>query len=127
VDKTTLTDVLSGKHLNMEERARRGAWPHPPIRFSELVQHVANQLLAERWFPTAWRERAPGDPVADRTVIERQAPDRFVVRFERSGPAMNLAEAGAKVFGTGAEEAAAFYLSSEFHLPGDLDGWKVIA
>ena len=126
MDKTTLTDVLSGKHLNMEERARRGAWPHPPLRFSELGQHIVHELSSARWFPTAWRERAPDGPVADRTVIERQAPGRFVVRFERSGPAMNLAEAGEKVFGT-AEEAAAFYLRSEFHLPGDLDGWKVIA
>ena len=125
MDQNTLTEVLSGRHLTMEERARRGVWPHPPLRFREPAPHLATLLASERWFPRPWLERRPDEAVGDRTVIERQGPAHYVVRFEGSGPAMNLAESGEKVFDN-AQEAAAFYLREELDLPGDLDGWRVV-
>jgi hypothetical protein len=125
MDPQTLTELLAGRHFGMEERIKRGAWPHPPLHFHDLTRHLAQVLTEQQWFPHPWHERQPHEAVADRTVIERQAPGRYVVHFERSGPAMNLAEAGDRVFHQ-PEEAAAFYLQAEFNLPGDLDGWKVV-
>ena len=125
MDANMLTEVLAGRHFNMEERFARSAWPHEPLRFEDVVTHLAAVLKERHWFPDPWLERLPGSPVADRTVVEREGTRRYVVRFERSGPWMNLAEAGERVFRT-PEEAAEFYLRAELHLPGDLDGWKVI-
>jgi hypothetical protein len=120
-----LTDLLAGRHFNIEERVTRGAWPHEPLRFCDLVAHLATVLAARRWFPRPWIERPADWPVGDRTVVENQGGHRYVVRFERSGPSMNLAEAGERVFLT-ARDAAEFYLRAELNLPGDLDSWKVV-
>ena len=121
-----LTAIVSGVHFNMEERIRRGAWPHPPLRLGDLVAHVAHVIESRDWFPRAWQPARPGAQVADLTVIERRGPNDFVVHLQRSGPSgFTVAQRGEREF-QHAEQAAAFYLKAEFQLPGDLDGWKVV-
>ncbi len=110
----------------MEERIRRGAWPHPPLLLRELVAHLARVIESRQWFPRAWDPSEPGKGVADLIVIERKSPREFVVHVQRADPSgFTVAERGERTFGTAAE-AASFYLRWELHLPGDLDGWKVI-
>jgi len=121
-----LTELLAGRHINMPERIARGAWPHAPLGFADLVNHLAGIVSHRRWFPQPWRECfSPCDPVADLTVIERRGESRYVVHIRRSGASMNLAEEGERVFADPAD-AAEFYLRTELHLPGDLDGWRVV-
>jgi hypothetical protein len=63
--------------------------------------------------------------VADITVIERKAANRYVVHYQRSGPSGGtIAAAGERSFRR-PEAAAKFYLTAEFNLPGGLDGWTV--
>jgi hypothetical protein len=120
-----LIALISGAHFSMEERIRQGAWPHPPLRLRDLVAHLARVLESRDWFPRAWHPAEPGAAVADLTVIERRGPGDFLVHFQRSGPSgFTVAERGQRAFRK-AEDAASFYLTAEFHLPGDLDGWKV--
>lgn len=125
MDSQLLTELLKGKHFNMRERIERGAWPHPPLHFNDLVNHLVSIIENQESFPVPWVERKDGSPVSDRTVIVRESTKKFVVYFERSGPFMNLAEKGEKVFCC-AKDAVDFYLRAELNLPGDLDGWKVI-
>jgi hypothetical protein len=60
-------------------------------------------------------------------VIERQGNDRYVYRAARAHPGdpYVLAESIERVFSS-AGHAARYYLKWDLHLPGDLDGWKVI-
>jgi hypothetical protein len=125
VDPEFLTELLAGRHFNMEERVTRGAWPNPPLQLTDLTHHLARVIEERGAFPSPWSERRPNAPVGDRTAVERRGPREFVGRYERSGPHGNLAEEGEHVFAS-AEAAAAWYLRAEFDLPGDLDGWRVV-
>jgi hypothetical protein len=127
VDAETLTFLLGQGHLNMQERTERGLWPHPPLKFDDVLRHLVQVLQTERWFPPAWRPAVPGEPVYEGGAIERRSSFRYVYHWQRSHP-LNpclLAEQGDKVFGS-AKAAARHYLKWDLHLPGDLDGWKVI-
>lgn len=125
MDADTLTELLSGKHLSMAERTARGVWPHPPLRFSEVVHHLARVIESCQWFPRPWAAARPGELVADVTVIERRAPNCYLVHGQRSGATgRTVAEQGSRTFES-SDEAAEFYLRAEFNLPGDLDGWRV--
>jgi hypothetical protein len=126
VTEEMLTAVLSGTHFSMDERIRRDAWPHPPLLLGDLIAHLARVVESRTWFPRPWSPAEPGSAVSDVTVIERRGPADFVVHFQRSGPSgVTVAEQGQQAFEK-AEQAAAFYLKWELHLPGDLDGWKVV-
>ena len=120
-----LTELLAGRHINMSERIARGAWPHEPLRFADLVAHLAGVISRQDWFPRVRRERRPDEPVVDTSVIERQSDSRYVVHFQQAGALMNLVAEGQKVF-EDPVAAAECYLRAELRLPGDLDGWKVI-
>jgi hypothetical protein len=113
--------------MSMPERIDRGLWPHPPLRFSEVVQHLTSILKRERWFPREWYPHTRGEVVHEGGVIERKDPGKYVYRTARA-QATNpyaLAEVIEKVFRT-PEDAARHYLVWDLHLPGNLDGWKVI-
>jgi hypothetical protein len=127
MDAETLTYLLRGGHLNVPERKARGLWPHPPLSFAEVVRHLTKVLEEERWFPLEWQPAAPGESIGECGVIERQSPTRYVYRVQRHHPLdpTVLAEQTEKVFRS-AEAAARFYLKWDLHLPGDLDGWKVV-
>lgn len=126
MDSETLTLLLRGQHVDMRDRLARGLWPHPPLRFSDLIQHLVETLRRETSFPRLWQAHEKGLVVVEGGVIEKET-DGYVYRSQRAVP-LNpcaLAETSELRF-TSAEEAAAHYLQWDLHLPGDLDGWKVI-
>jgi hypothetical protein len=128
MDSETLTFLLRGGHLSMPERIERGLWPHPPLRFSDVARHLASVLVSETWFPREWKPAVPGESVWEGGVIERQSQSRYVYRSQRHHPVVPNIVAGQseKVFDS-PEEVAIHYLKWDLNLPGDLDGWKVVA
>jgi hypothetical protein len=127
IDKETLTFLLRGGHLNMPDRISRGAWPHPPLKFDDLVQHLVSILKTERWFPRAWEPAKPGEIVWEGGVIERVSSSKYIYHAQRGQPTnpFVLAESTEQQFSS-AEAVARHYLKWDLNLPGDLDGWKVI-
>ena len=112
----------------MPERIERGLWPHPPLKFPDIVRHLANVLESEKWFPREWKPAVPGEAVWEGGVIERQSSSRYIYRAQRSYAHNShlVAEQGEKIF-TSPEDAARWYLKWNLQLPGNLDGWKVTA
>jgi len=108
--------------MNMPDRIERGLWPHPPLKFEDVVRHLTRVLESEQWFPCEWKP----DRVGEMGVIERR-PWSYVYRCQRFHPTNPSVRADymETAFET-ADEAARHYLKSNFNLPGDLDGWKVI-
>lgn len=127
MDTENLTFLLRGGHYNMEQRRERGIWPHEPLRFGDLVRHLAKVLGQERWFPFEQKPRAGGEAVYEGVLVERQARRRYICHCQRANPLApcEVAEKAEKVFDT-AEDAARFYLQWNLLLPGDLDGWEVV-
>ena len=127
MEEETLTMLLRGEHINMPERIQRGIWPHPPLNFSEVLAHLTKLLSQQRWFPREWRPHRDGEYVHEGGTVERQGHDRYVYRAARAHPAQLqvVAESTERVFSS-AEDAARYFLKWDLHLPGDLDGWKVI-
>ena len=121
MDAETLTFLLRGGHVNMPERLERGIWPHPPLAFQHVVQHLAAVLTRSEWFPCAPADAAEG------AWVERLAEGRFAVHRRRNHPIVPtmVAECSQRVFAS-ATEAAADYLKWNLGLPGDLDGWRVV-
>ena len=127
MDSETLTSLLRGGHISMPDRVNRGLWPHPPMKLSDLLNHLATILRRKRWFPREWHPHLAGQPVYEGGVIERKAPAIYFYRAARAWPSNPFvtAEVTEKIF-SDAEQVAAFYLKWDLHLPGNLDGWKVI-
>jgi hypothetical protein len=128
MDSETLTFLLRGGHLNMPERIERGLWPHPPLKFSDVVRHLAQIIKSEKWFPREWKPAVPGESVWEGGVIERKSQWLYIYRAQKHHPINPnvLAEQTKKIFIT-PECAARYYLKWDLNLPGDLDGWKVVA
>jgi hypothetical protein len=127
MDEETLIMLLRGEHISVPDRIARGLWPYPPIKFSQVMAQLTNLLNQHRWFPREWKPLREGEPVHEGGTIERQGPDRYVYRASRYRPIQPhvLAENTERVF-SNAEDAAQYFLQWDLHLPGDLDGWKVI-
>jgi hypothetical protein len=116
-----------GEHVNMPGRIGHGLWPHPPLRLSEVLAHLTRLLHEHRWFPRELRHHREGEPVQEGGRIERQGPDRYVYRGVRACPVRPNVVADSVACGfSSAEDAARCYLQWDLHLPGDVDGWKVI-
>ncbi|HPS37615.1 MAG TPA: hypothetical protein PLL75_07830, partial [Candidatus Omnitrophota bacterium] len=47
-----LTSLLKGAHLDMEERMKQGLWPHPPLKYAEVREHLAAVIQKQEWFPS---------------------------------------------------------------------------
>jgi hypothetical protein len=90
------------------------------------VQHLAEILRRGTSFPRLWLAHKKGQVVVAGGVIEEHR-DGYIYRSQRAAPLdpSALAETHERRFES-AEEAAAHYLRWDLHLPGDLDGWKVI-
>jgi hypothetical protein len=73
-----------------------------------------------------WEHR-PGQPVREGGTIERQGSHRYVYRSAaaRSLSPATLNKSVETIFSS-ARDAAVHYLKWDLHLPGDLDGWKVV-
>ena len=128
MDDESLKYLLGGGHFNMEQRRERGIWPHPPLRFGECVRCLTDILERERWFPFEPKVRDQDDAVYEGVLVERTGDGSYICHCERSNPLVpnQVAERVEKAFGS-AEDAARFYLRWGLQLPGDLDGWKVVA
>jgi len=127
MDSESLTYLLRGGHYDMPDRIARGIWPHPPLPFEALVEHLAVVIQKERWFPCEPKPRVAGEPVDEAGFIEHRAPDDFVYH-ERRGYAHDpctVAESSRTHFDS-ARDVARHYLRWSLYLPGDLDSWKVV-
>jgi len=112
----------------MPERFERGIWPHPPLALNNLIDYLANVLEeGECWFPYQWSDNRTGEPVREGGTIERQQANRYVYRATRHHPISpkTLVETTETLFSS-SRDAAIHYLKWDMHLPGDLDGWKVL-
>lgn len=122
-----LTRLLAGEHLNVEERQALGLWPPEPLRYSEVVDHLAEVLASEEWFPRELESFKSGVAVREGIYVHRQGPDRFVciAQRARANHPTALAEKTETVFDS-PRAAAEYYLKWELNLPGRLDGWPVL-
>ncbi len=127
MDGLTLTMLLRGGRLSPAERAARGAASDAPLRLRDLARAVARLVRSEGSFPRPWQPHVPGEPVAEGGVIERRGPLRYVYRARRhaaTNPRVLAEEA--ELWFPFAVWAARHYLRWDLHLPGDLEGWKVV-
>ena len=127
MDSKTLTFLLGGGHISMSARIERGLWPHAPLKFDDLVHHLAGLIKLQHWFPTALKSTIPDEPVWEGSVIERLSETRYVYHTRKRDPQnpLLMAAQSERVFFS-AQEVATYYLQVNLHLPGDLDGWKVV-
>ena len=127
MDSESLVFLLRGGHFSMSERIERGLWPHPPLKYSDIVRQIIEVLDSDRWFPCEWDFNPTGKPIREGGVIEKQSSSCYIYRARRHSPVnpMVVAEETERSF-LSAEEAIAYYLEWNLHLPGDLDGWEVI-
>jgi len=127
MEPQTLTFLLRGRHISMPDRVKRSDWPHSALPFADVVKHLVVILERDRHFPFEWEPPVKGKPVNETGTIERRDANTYVYRAARAQPSDTSTpiEVTEKVF-TNAAEAARCYLRWDLHLPGDLDGWKVI-
>jgi len=127
MDSETLTTLLRGEHINVPDRIARGLWPHPPIRFDQVLAQLTKLIEANEWFPSESRVHSEGEAVDERATIQRIGPNRYVFRMSRAHPANPslLSQSVENVF-ISAQDAANHFLRWSLNFPGDLDGWKVI-
>jgi hypothetical protein len=128
VDNETLLVLLKGGHLSMPDRIARGLWPHAPLFFDTVANYLATVLeQGDAWFPYRWEPHRSGELVQEGGTIERQQVDRYVYRTSAHHPTSptTLSQTEKRVFAN-ARGAALHYLNWDLHLPGDLDGWKVL-
>jgi hypothetical protein len=125
MDAETLTFLLAGGHLNMEERIGRGLWPHPPIPYESVVQHLTELVAHRRWFPVEWRPHKPGEPVREGGIVENRGLE-FIYRNGASHPLSPVLLNGqVELTFIDPRDAAEHYLKWDLRLPGRLDGWVV--
>ena len=127
MNSETLTFLLRGGRLNMPERIERSLWPHPPLKYSDVVRHLAQILKSEKWFPREWKPAVPGEPVWEGGVVERKARWLYIYRTQRHHPIdpYTFVEKSTTFFIT-PKAAANYYLKWDLNLPGNLDGWQVV-
>jgi len=120
MDLETLTFLLGGGHLNVPERQARGIWPHPPLKFWDLVDHIVSALESKGYFPRPWTD----DSVVG--VIERRSPNHYI--FRSIGEIGVGREEYCEQSYVTAKAAVRDYLRINFGLPqsGNLDSWKVV-
>jgi hypothetical protein len=112
----------------MPDRIARGAWPHPPLSFAAVANYLATVLEQnEVWFPYQWEAHREGQPVREGGTIERQNNHRYVYRSAAAHPVSpTILHRVIETVFSNAHDAALHYLKWDLHLPGDLDGWKVV-
>ena len=124
----TLLFLLKGGHLSMADRLTRGVWPHPPLPFGAVASFLAKALeQGERWFPYEWEPHRPGQVVREGGTIERQGDHRYVYRSASAHPVSpTTLNRFIETEFSSPLDAAVHYMKWDLHLPGDLDGWKVV-
>jgi hypothetical protein len=125
MDENTLLFLLRGGHLSMSDRIEKGLWPHPPLKYSDVVECVTKAVELETWFPLEWKP-IEGKSIREGGIIERLSSSKYIYRSYRH-QAINptiLAEQSEIVFKS-SQAVVRYYLKWDLHLPGDLDGWQV--
>lgn len=127
MDSKTIIYLLSGGHINIQERTEMGIWPYPPLTLNDLALELTNYVKGNRWFPQEWVERSNGEIIDNVTVIEKLSDNEFLYRSRRANPRdiTLIASRTEKTFNS-AEEVADYYLRTALGLPGRLDKWKVV-
>jgi hypothetical protein len=122
MDGETLTRLLRGEHLDMQQRLDSGLWPHPPLPYSSVLQHLVTVLRRERWFPYEWKAAAEGQPIDEQPCIEQREPGLFIghAQSSRANKPFVVAHTTEIRFDS-VEEAAQRYLRWALNPPGDLD------
>jgi len=128
VDDETLLFLLKGGHLSMPDRIARGAWPHPPLSFAAVANYLATvPEQNEVWFPYQWEPHREGQPGREGGTIERQNNHQYVYRSAAAYPVSpTILHRVVETVFSNAHDAALHYLKWDLHLPGELDGWKVV-
>ena len=80
-----LTFLLHGGKISMPDRFEPGFWPHPPIKLSEVDQHLAGTSGHERRFPPEWQDHKRGPAVYEAGVIERKGRSEYIYRGDLDG------------------------------------------
>lgn len=119
MDSDTLTFLLKGGHLNMEERREKGIWPHRPLTYGEVLEHLAGVIEKEKWFPCDLSEGREG------VVIENVGGSFICHSLGYSAFGAPIVSYKKQVEFQDVTEAAEFYMKWDLRLPGDMDGWKV--
>jgi hypothetical protein len=112
----------------MPDRIARGVWPHSTVPFEAIAKHLAAVIeQGDVWFPYRWEPPGTGQLVREGGTIERQANDRYIYRNAAAHPGSpaTINRFVETVF-SNARDAVVHYLKWDLHLPGDLDGWKVV-
>jgi len=127
IDDETLTFLLKHGHLDQQELLKRGIHSYQPLKYADVVNHLAKVLKNEKWFPRYWEPEAEGDAIYEGIIVERKLPFLFICHVQHHSPMdpTLLAERKSRVFFL-ASSVARFYLKFDFGLPGNLDGWQVI-
>ncbi len=109
MDDDSLRYLLAGGHYDMEQRRRRGIWPHPHLQLDDCVRCLVGVFERERWFPFEPKARSQDDAVYEGVLVERQEHGRHVCHFQRAHPLApsQIAEQGHQCFDN-AEDAARF-------------------
>ena len=128
MDDETLLLLLKGGHLNMPDRIALGAWPSPNLSFEAVSSFLAVVLEQnDGWFPHRWEAHQPGQPVREGGTIERQGNGLYIYRSTAGQPdSPTTLNGSVETVFSNAHDAAVHYLKWDLHLPGDLDGWKVL-
>ena len=127
MDSESLTFLLAGGHYNVPDRIARGIWPHPPLNFEMLVDHLTQIIVERDWFPYQPKLHLAGEAVDEFGVIERVNSGHFVYHASRHDAILPTILVGkSETTSLSAEAAARHYLKWTLNLPGDLDSWKVI-
>jgi hypothetical protein len=83
MDPDTLTFLLKQGHLDMKTRVERGIWPHPPLKYDDVLHHLVEIIEKETWFPRVWEPASEGKPVHEGGVIERRSPKKYIYHAQR--------------------------------------------
>jgi len=119
MDKDLLTFLLEGGHLNMLERVDKKAWPHAPLKYEAVLEHLAALIENRIWFPADLTSEREG-------VIIQNTGNDFIAHClgYGAGGSRQPDRDERKTFKK-SKDAADFYLRNDLRLPGDLDGWVV--
>ena len=112
----------------MPDRIALGAWPHPKLTLDAVASYLASVLeLNDGWFPYRWEPHYPGRSVREGGTIERQRNGQYIYRSAAAHPGNpTILNRSVETVFSSARDAATHYLKWDLHLPGNLDGSKVL-
>lgn len=101
----------------MEERIEKGLWPHSPLKYAQVLEHLTAVVQNQEWFPHDISTQIGG-------IIIQNIKNEFICHC-LAYDAWGRRKRDKHYKFRDAQDAADFYLKKELHLPGDLDGWTV--